>query len=282
MAGPAPISGLTGLYDPTPQATPEEIWGGPADPSHGGGLDPSSGFIYEQFYSGPHGPYGPDNAVLGEDPSVYTERAGQLFQDPRGDQQPQTHAANWPKGLSQAQDPGPEDNTKRLRESFLIHSQDQGMSRQFDSLPPQNDTWQDVDYTDPGSPTLQSNSVPKQVGSVVGAFGSSDRNQSLAKQNEYGFDSAHVHRRYATGSIPGNYMMLEPGSRPLRHDRLGSVPNIPTGDDSPFTGQDTTTSYNTQGAVLQVLPTEYPEPPSPSLSGTDLLSMAAPGGVSLW
>jgi hypothetical protein len=272
MAGP----------DPTPEATAEEMWGGPADPRHGLGPDPSTDYSYLQWYSGPHGPYGLDNALLGVDPSIYTEQAGEVRQDPRGDLQERTHAAPWPKGLSDSQDRGPEESAYRNRESFLIHSSDQGMSRQFDSLPPQNDEWSSVEYTDPGSDTLQSNDVPKQVGNAVSGYGSTDRRQSLAIQNRYGFDSAHVFRRFAVGSIPGNYMWMDPGSRPLRHDRLGSVPNIPTGEDSPFTGQDTTMSFGTQGAVLVDLPPEYAEPPTPVLSGADLLAMAAPSGVDFY
>jgi hypothetical protein len=283
MAGPSPVQGVTGLYDPTPEATAEEIWGGPADPAHGGGRDPSTGYIETQFYGGPHGPYGLDNQLLGVDMAVvYTEGAGLIGDDPRADLQPQTHAAPWPKGLSDRQSVQPDDVTDGIRESFLIHSMDQGMKRQFDAMEAKNDTWQDVDYTDPGTPTLQAQ-VPKQVGAVAGLRGSTDRVQSLQLQNEHGFDSAHVHRRYATGNIPGNFQWMIPGSRPLRHDRMGAIPNIPTGEDSPFTGDDVGQSFSTQGAVLEVLPTEYQEPVTPSLSpGQLLLANAAPSGVELF
>ena len=130
-----------------------------------------------------------------------------------------------------------------------------------------NDQWQEVWNVTPGHSDLAE--LPKQAMSSGFMWGTRDRTQSFARQNEFGFDSAHYHRRIATGSIPGNYMWMQPGGRPL----VKSLPGPgrpPIGVDSPFAGQDLGQAFSIDGAVLQNVPTEYNPPPQPNLQAPPL------------
>jgi hypothetical protein len=96
-------------------------------------------------------------------------------------------------------------------------------------------------------------------------WGTRDRVQSMARQNEFGFDSSHRHRRYADAPIPGNYMWLRPGGRPLQKTLAGPArPAI--GPESPFSGDDLGFTFGIDGAVLQNVPTEYVSPAQPKLA----------------
>jgi hypothetical protein len=284
MPGPQPIVGVTGFYVGDPELTPEQRSGGPSNPNHGRTKELQYS-AYSQGYAG-HGPYGLDNQFLtGISPEIYTEAAGQVQDDPEGDLQPITHAAPWPKGLSGRQNP--QDVHDGLVESFGIHSSAMGYSRAMthdSSLVPTMDTFEQVLYETAGD-SIQSDSVPRQIGMVSGGYGSTDREQSLAIQNQYGFDEAHVQRnRYGTGHIPGNYMWLEPGSRPMISSAAPqSTPVIPIGPDSPFSDQIAGQPWYTQGqSILYDLPVEYQQPPDPNLSSASLLNSPAPADVSLW
>jgi hypothetical protein len=75
-----------------------------------------------------------------------------------------------------------------------------------------------------------------------------------------------MHRRYAAGHLPGNYMWMRPQGRPLFKTLAGPArPAI--GNESPFAGDDLgfAFSYDT-GAVLQSTPQEYVPPPSPNVN----------------
>lgn len=269
---------LEGYVNPDPEATPEERLGEPADPRHGeltGGPYP-----WEAFPGEPHGPYGLDNQLIGgADIVLLADPAGQLAQDPTADLQPVTHAAPWPKGIPQGV--GPDETADWNAQLAGIHAENFGADRAVLYDPgsdPVQDNWRDFYDVDPGQ-SVQDPSVPGQVKASAGGWGNTDRVQSFAKQNEYGFDSAHLHRRYAAGSIPGNYMWMRPGSRPMVVDIPGTAVT-PVGPDSPFYGQDPSIPFNTQGAALTVLPAEYQAPPDPALAAT--FPAEGTPGVDLW
>jgi len=214
------------------------------------------------------------------DTYALTSPAGLLGQDPTADLQPITRAAPWPKGV-----PGsvqPNEQAPRLVESYGIHSSDMGVGRQMLYRPAmfaQQDDWNLIDKVDPGS-SLQV-PIPKQVSGYTGGWGSTDRVQSGAnvKQNDIGdMGSQHTRRRYAMSSIPGNYMNLQPGGRPMIHPLARSA-TLPTGQDSPFTGQDTGASFGTHGAVLVDLASEYTSPLDPELAAPLAVQDAAPAGA---
>jgi len=124
------------------------------------------------------------------------------------------------------------------------------------------DDWEELLETNPGHSDQVP--IPGQLMSSSYGYGTRDRVQSMARQNEFGFDSAHMHRRYATGPIPGNTMWMRPGGRPMRKTLAGPArPAI--GPSSPFAGQNLGFNFNPDGAVLQNVPSEYQPPPNPTL-----------------
>lgn len=282
MTGVNGLTGLRGFVKTKPEATAEQVQGGFVDPAHAKPGEDASSYPWEQYpgQGMPHGPYGLDNDLLGgADFCSYAAPAGALEQDPTADLQPVTRAAPWPKGVPSQVDP---DGTEHWREQQLgIHASAMGGSREALFIPTahaKQDEWKDFYEVEPG----QSNQVeiPGQIKGSAGGWGSRDRVQSFAGQNEYGFDSAHMHRRYAAGSIPGNYMWMEPGSRPM----VKSIPGtavIPVGPDSPFAGQDFGFPYDPQGAVLNTLPPDYTAPPEPELAASYPATQAE-SGVELW
>lgn len=279
----APLTGLTptvGSYTPDPELSPEEQQGGPADPRHGLpllGLPPNYPW---QVLAGvaPHGPYGQEAQMIGTTEG-WIPPAGIGDQDPRFDATPVTHAAPWPKGVEQSVDP--DAVARQLEQSAAIHSSNTGASlRMTQRTPALQDQWTDFYTVDAGT-TLQDPNINDQIKSAAPrGYGSTDRVSSFARQNSYGFDAAHLHRRYATGSIPGNYMWMEPGGRPMIKTQAGPA-RPAVGEDSPFTGQDLGASYGPQGAVLYDVAAEYTAPPEPYLApsyapGPD------PGDVAWW
>jgi hypothetical protein len=261
-----PLTGLQGWTNPNPEASAEQLHGNAADPRHGTAGEQAAPYPWEVFPDEPHGPYGLDNELLGMDICSYETPAGYLGQDPRGDEQPLTNAAPWPKGVPQSVDP--DAVAARRIESMDIHSSAMGASRRSNTSPNgylQNDTWDTMEAVDPGMTKPPMVPIPNQVMTGSGGWGSRDRVQSRAGQNEYGFDSAHMHRRYATGSIPGNYMWMEPGQRPMVKSIPGTA-NVPVGQDSPFAGQVPGDAFTSHGSALANLPTQYVAPPDPALA----------------
>jgi hypothetical protein len=109
--------------------------------------------------------------------------------------------------------------------------------------------------------------ISDQAKSAGFGWGTRDRTQSFARQNEYGFDSSHQHRRWAMSPIPGNFMYLKPGGRPMVKGLPGPArPAI--GADSPFAGDDLGQAFGINGAMLQNVPSEYVPPPQPTLSAS--------------
>lgn len=273
-----PLTGLTGLagyqvtIDEDSQATPEDRMGGPADPEHGKYLAEQS--IPRGSRMGtPVGPVGPENQLLGDE-GWFWEIGGEPEQDPQFDYTPSTHAGPWPKGFlsGPAGDIGPDATAAKLTQSYELHSMDKNgpAVQQHTRSEPLNDQWDGIDQLNPGNSDLST--LPKQSQSSGFQWGTRDRTQSMARQNEFGFDTAHQHRRWAAGSVPGNYLWMIPGGRPLVKTLAGPArPAI--GPDSPFSGQDLGQAFGLDGAVLQNVPSEYVAPPVPNLTAAPVSSV---------
>jgi hypothetical protein len=265
MAGPQGLQPLVGYVIADPEATPEEIHGSPANPAHGNYGEISERYASQatQYGSGPFGPIGPNDKVIGEMPDTFP--GGMLSDDPTADRTPYTHAAPYPKDPIGDQSVGPANTARQLQQNAFLHASNLGSSLKHlysPAMVPQQDQWTEVWNVSPGTETLQSNDVPQQIGISSGGFGSRDRIQSHAGQNQYGFDSAHFHRRFATGPIPGNFQWMLPGSRPMVRT-ITSIRNFPVGADTPFYGDTTGEVFGIDGAILQNTPTEYVAPPEP-------------------
>jgi len=281
MTQPLALSGITGFVNDADQATPAQRQGDVADPRHANIGEVASPYPWEVFAGESHGPYGLENGLLGMDICSYSDSGGQVYQDPTMDQTPITHAAPWPKGIDQSM--SPDSVSAKRQESADIHASNLGGSREAlyePTLNPVQDDWVELLETDPGITFPAMVPIPGQImtgGS--GGWGSRDRVQSMAGQNQYGYDSAHMHRRYAAGSIPGNFLWMQAGGRPLIKSIPGTA-KVPVGPTSPFYGQIPGDAFDSQGAALAVLPSQYVAPPDPALASS------FPGGeapsVDLW
>lgn len=264
------FTGLTGLagYQVTieedSQATPEQRMGNSADPRHAD-ASPERLIARGSRIGEQHGPYGPENQLLGDE-EWFWQAGGEEWQDPYGDRTPAKRAGPWPRGILSGPTPStfPEDVAYGREQSAVIHGIDTNADARFTyEDTPLNDTWETIDQTTPGHSDLQS--LPKQAMSAGFGWGTRDVVQSMAAQNSYGFDSAHQHRRWATGGIPGNTMWMRPGGRPMAKSLPGPArPAI--GPDSPFAGDDLGAAFGIHGAILQNVPSEYVAPPQPTLS----------------
>ena len=263
LAGLSGIAGYDVLIDEDSQATPEERMGGVADSRHSQ-YSPEDQIRRGSRIGAPRGPYGPDNQMLGDEVWFFQD-GGHPEEDPTYDYTPIRHAGPWPKGiLSGAVGAvGPEVSGPRRELSNQLHGMDtnadKARTRDLDAL---NDDWETIDQLNPGH--TEQTALPKQMMSSGFGWGTTDRAQSMERQNEFGFDSAHQHRRWATGAIPGNTMWLRPGGRPLVKNLPGPA-RLPIGTDSPFTGDDTGANFGIGGAILQNVPSEYVPPPQPNL-----------------
>lgn len=285
LSGLNQITGLQGYISSDPEATPFEIQGGPVNPAHarpGEAAPPYSWDAYQgALGTGPHGPYGPENELLGDLPEGLTLVAGMPSQDPLHDSTPyRTHGGPWPRGMETSVHP--DAVSRQLEQSRELHAVQTGASARLGHLRgvPAEDQWQDFYTVMPGE-SLQATDVPPQLKGATHGFGTRSREQSFAAQNEYGFDSSHRHRRYAAGSIPGNYLWMKPGGRPMVKSLPGPA-RPPVGSDSPFHGNNVgaTFSYDT-GAILQGPATEYVAPPSPYTQPAAQAADTAPD-IPLW
>lgn len=269
MSGPVPVTGLQGfITNPMPEATPEQRSGGPADPYHGNVGEMDSPFPWEA-YAGSWGiantPIGAENELLGDEPESMTFHAGYLAQDPTSDQTPyRTHAAPHPTGSPNTTDPV--QSAQFRQQSAEVHGIQTGAGRAFQYQPSmlaQNDHWEGFFNPEQGEDMVPE--VPGQVSYQANGWGAHDRtSNAYHKANSYALNTSHRHRRYATGSIPGNYMWMRPGSRPMSKSQPGPArPAVGTG---PFYGQDYSLAFNVNGAILQQGATEYVPPPQPMVS----------------
>lgn len=271
MSGVSGITGLNGYqvdYIQNPEATPEQIQGGTVDPKHAQIGETAEPYPWESQVAmgGQHGPYGPENQLLG-DPEWIWESAGNLGDDPTSDRTPITHAAPHATSVTDGTVPSgdPTETALRRIQSAEIHAVNTNASadRVTTSLGNvQNDEWEGFYEVEPGHSDLVD--IPAQMKTSGFMYGTTDRTQSFARQNAFGFDSHHFGRRYAVGSIPGNTMWMKPGGRPLvKH--IPSTAKLPVGSASPFVGQNIAQAYSANGAVLVNPPTEYVPPPTPNV-----------------
>jgi hypothetical protein len=264
-SGLSQMAGLSGFVNSDPEADAFDVQGGPVNPAHAQFGEQSEPYSWESkaVGSAPRGPIGPENELLGEDPAAFTFAAGDITQDPTGDQTPyQTHAGPFPKGRETSI--GPDATGRQLRQNYALHSIDTNAaaSRQSDpTMLARQDEWNQIYEIGPGSSGLVE--IPDQIKGAIHGFGNTDRTQSFARQNEYGFDSKHQHRRYASGPIPGNFMWMRPAGRPMVRSLPGPA-RPPVGPGSPFYGQDTGAAFDyVDGGILQDSAVQYEAPPVP-------------------
>lgn len=264
------IGPVTGYYDAEPEASPAEVHGNPANPFHGQWGEQAQPYAWESKltnFSGHMGPYGPENELLGDDGVADGMPAGHLGSDPYGDFTPNTHAAPMNVTLSGTLPSQHDAINQQLVQGADNRSTDLGASRKASLTEAgdlQQDHWREIWDVSQGDDKYPPN--PKWNGySEFGAGVNDHTSNPLKKMNLFGFDKGHHHRRYAAGSIPGNYMWMRPGSRPMIKSQAGPA-RPATGEDSPFTGDDTGLSFGIQGAVLVDVPTEYQPPPSPTIA----------------
>lgn len=266
-----PLTGLTAIatvqtiVDENSQATPEMRMGNVANAAHGTYLvEPT--IPRGSRMGAPVGPIGADNQLLGEFDAFIFTPAGNEYQDPYFDRTPAKRAGPWPKGIASGPiEFSPDETAMQLEQSYGIHGVNTNAEAyiQHSMSDALNDDWQVIEQTNSGHTDV--GTTPNQMKSSGFAFGTRDRVQSFARQNEYGFDSAHQHRRFADArGIPGNYMYLQPGGRPLVKTLAGPA-RPPIGPNSPFTGDDLGAAFGIDGALLQNVPSEYVGPPQPTL-----------------
>lgn len=283
----AALQGLTGLstlqtlQEDTPEASAEEIHGSAANPFHGQTGEQAAPYssaslavpAAESAYDGPV-------EGLVDDTSYFHPllTAGKLTDDPTSERAPWTHAAPWPKDPIGDGSVGPDNTLRQVEQNAAIHAIDVGGKRnvQIFTMDPLQDDWRELWEVNPGGVDLTT--VPGQMksGAAPGGRGHTDRTQSNAHQNSYGFDSKHMHRRYAAGSIPGNYMWMNPGGRPLIKSAAGPA-RPPIGEGSQFQGNDLGQAFGIDGAVLQSPPVQYVAAPAPYVApGYAAYQMEAP------
>lgn len=279
MAGIGPITPLTGYPVERGMLTPEQQQGGPADPVHGHELwhDPPR---YPWEYTpgaATEGPAPVELELIGAIPQITP--AGYPGQDPTWDSQPETHAAPWPAGLDTAGDRDPVRYAERITESANLHASDMGASaaKVFEA-PPRLGEWENLDHVGIGQGMLVP--IPEQLMNSAGGFGNTDRTQSMAVQNDYGYDAAHVHRRIAHDEVPGDFLWLEPAGRPIVLN-MPRTAQAPIGTNSPFAGQDPSLTFATDQAAPLDPPTQY-EPPAVPYTAPQQGPAPAPAPVEGW
>lgn len=290
----APIPGyfpgmgpIRGFNAPKPEAPPEVVHGSPANPAHGEWGEAAQPYSWQSQltnYTGHTGPYGIENELLGDEDALDGMPAGQLGHDPYGDLTPyRGHAAPMTVTLSGALPSQYDAVNQQLVQAAEIRSTDLGASRKFTLTEvgdAQQDHWSEIwDVSD--EPGKYGAGEPHGSGMALFGFANNDRPVNpFRKINGYMFNMGHHHRRFAIGSIPGNYMWMRPGSRPMIKTLAGPArPAI--GPDSPFEGDDLGASFGIQGAVLVEVPSEYQPPPSPQVAAPVNYDEPSPS-VPLW
>jgi hypothetical protein len=278
MAGNSPqkTAGISGVYGYTkaqPFLSAQEMQGGIVNPAHANWGEQETPYPWEAYggAQGPaKGPFGIENELLGDDDFIGGLSSGQIGDDPEGDYTPYygSHAAPFPKGVLYKDDQtlSPKGSTAYLEQSALIHgtNTNAAASRMYsESLLANQDDWVGFFNEVQGEDLVTDTDKDGQVGPSSFGFGVNDHmSNDFPKQNEYGFNTSHRHRRYATGHIPGNYLYINARGRPMvktmPHTALPAI-----GDNSPFSGDNLGDSFNIDGAILQDNATSYVPPPTP-------------------
>jgi hypothetical protein len=176
-------------------------------------------------------------------------------------------------------DRGPAGNARVLEQSAWAHSvKTNAAARGVGTLPPLEDQWNGFWNAVSGDDMLPT--APGPVSTAVAGWGVNDRISNVYhKQNPFGLNMAHRMRRYATGSIPGNYQWMRPGGRPMVKTMAG--PARPASGMGPFQGDDIGQSFGLQGAVLMDPATEYVAPPQVNVVPATQ-AYATPSEIELW
>jgi len=283
------FSGLSGLAPlqqveiANPLATPEERYGGPVNPYHQNVGEQARPYPWQSSLdpSGSHGPYGIENQMLGDE-YWFIEPGGDPSQDPAFDYEmpnvSKSHGAPHHVTLSGKIPSQYDAICEQIDQSAEMHGAGTNASTGMLTWDePLQDNWQEIWNVTPGHTDIPK--APGAIGNNAFGFGVNDRPMNAyAKVNAYGFDSAHMHRRYAFNTIPGNYMWMKPGGRPMVKSLAGPA-RPAVGSDSPFYGDDLGISFGIDGAVLQSIPNEYVPPPQPYLAPSTNTQYGNPYGT---
>lgn len=274
MDGLSSLQSLAGFVIEQPEASPEDRSGNPADPRHAQVGEKAQPYSWESLQTPGASTVPPETGFVDEDYNgtyeYWTSVASNIEELPAGDTAPWTHAGPWPADPIGDASVGPDQIVRQITTNAFLRSQRVGPANRAMLRPwanPQQDEWKEIWQVDPNSDDIPEASNQMKASLAPGGRGSTDRRQSFARQNGFGFDSRHMHRRFAAGSIPGNNLWMRPASRPL----VKSIPGparLPIGPTSQFAGQDTGAAFGIQGAILQDLPSAYVTPPDPNISNT--------------
>lgn len=282
MADLAGVNSITGFVVSNPEGTPFEIHGYPVHPTHSKPGEQASPYPWEVIPMGPYpGLMQPIDGMITEIGSDPAMNAGYLAQDPTADQTPAYNAAPFPTEGPASPSADQLDiagrnagSARQLLESASIHASNLGASLKRLFMP-QMLARQD-DWTGFFNPETGNDIVPKVPGSIsyqANGFGVNDHvSNPFAKINAYDFNTAHRHRRYAGGPIPGNNMWMKPGGRPMVRSFTG-LDHFPLS--GAFANDDPGATFGYQGAVLQNIPSEYVAPPEPNLA-PNIVATTAP------
>lgn len=271
MANIPGVNGITGFIVSNPEAPPFSVHGGPADSAHGLHGEMAKPYPWEVVPMGPYpGSIDPlPGIITGIGPAALN--AGTLNEDPTADQTPAYHAAPFltegPNALQADQLDVRRRNAgsrRQLLNSLWLHAHNTGagLRRLFDfTYGSKQDNWNGFYNPVPGNDIIPN--VPGSIGYQANGFGVNDHtSNAFRKQNGYGFNTSHRHRRYAAGSIPGNTMWMKPGGRPMVRSLTGQY-NFPVS--GAFEGDNPGATFGYQGAILTAIPSEYAAPPQPNL-----------------
>lgn len=275
MDGLSSLQGLSGFVIEEPEASPEDRSGNAADPRHALVGEKAQPYSWESLQTpGASAPIAESGLVDDSDFTYWTQPASNVEELPAGDTAPWTHAGPWPDDPIGDASVQPDNIIRQLLKNTFLRSQKVGPANRAMYRPwanPQQDDWKQIWQVDPNDDMIPTASDQMKASLAPGGRGSTDRRQSFAKQNSFGFDSRHMHRRYAAGSIPGNVLWMRPASRPLVKSIPGAA-KLPIGPTSQFAGQNPGLAFGTQGAILTNLPTAYAAPPTPDVAQTPVSS----------
>lgn len=272
---PPGVNGITGFINQAPQAPPEEISGGPVNPYHGHYGEQASPYPWLNFPMGPYpGLIDPTPGIVDTTQQQPGANSGIIGQDPTADQTPAFHAAPFPNEGPNSRSAEQMDmrgraqgSARQLLQSLWIHAHNTGASlkRLFDlTYGSKQDTW--VGFFNPVQGNDIVPQIPGSVSSNAGGFGANDHtSNAYHKANSFSLNTSHRHRRYATGSIPGNYMWMNPSARPMVRSLTGQYKFQTSGA---FAGDDPGFAFSTYGAVLTATPPNYNAPPQPNLGNS--------------
>jgi len=278
MDGLTALVGLTGYTVDNPEADPEERSGNPADPRHGDVGEKATPYSWQSLQTPgalANSPGPAEDDLIESWDVFFSLPAGSMDELVADDTAPWTHSGPWPADPIGDGSVGPDNAVRQLETNAALRSIKVGPAQRAMFRPwanPQQDAWQEIWQVDPNSDDIPVATDQMKASLAPGGRGSTDRRQSFAKQNGFGFDSRHIHRRFATGHIPGNFPWMRPGSRPLVKSTPGPAkPQI--GSNSQFAGQDIGAAFETDGAILTGSANAYGGPPipyvAPSLTGNE-------------